>query len=333
MIGEIFILIIFVAFPVIGIVILSVLLFGSRVDRINTQVISMIKQTCPPDEVLAYLNTEGYSQKKAHRFLNNVTFGSRGSELKETALDELSSQNWFLAYKMQYFPPDETPADCLITPVKENFMFHKGSHMVPAFISAVLLLMAIGGWPYGFYVFVRIVVFASAIYLTFASERYKKTILAWIIIIVGVLFNPILPFEFSRETWQILDVVGAIAFFVSIPILSLSDFKVLADSVSRDIEAKHREKECVSQQNQYIDAEAFQSALNETLEGMGVKTESNLTPTPIQYTLEGKTLPEIEHLLDSHDLKLNPKALTSDGKLTPAGEKRVRKWLKEHYYT
>ena len=65
--------------------------------------------------------------------------------------------------------------------------------------------MAIGGWPYGFYVFVRIVVFCSAVYLTFAAEKYKKTTLAWFLIGIGVLFNPILSFEFPYHVWQILE--------------------------------------------------------------------------------------------------------------------------------
>ena len=97
-------------FIIIGVAVVGYLVFsisiGSRINRINARVISMIRQSRHLEEVLAYLQTEGYSLEKAHRFLNDITFGSRGSELKGSALDDLSAQNWMMAYTMEYFNPD-----------------------------------------------------------------------------------------------------------------------------------------------------------------------------------------------------------------------------------
>jgi len=50
-------------------------------------------------------------------------------------------------------------------------------------------------------------------YLAYNSE---KKIWACIFGLVALLFNPIIPFYFQRETWQIIDVGVAIIFFISL---------------------------------------------------------------------------------------------------------------------
>ena len=84
----------------------------------------------------------------------------------------------------------------------------------PPLISGILLLVAIGGWPYDFYVFVRFVVCGSALYLSYWSIKLKRPVITFLISGVGVLFNPIFSFEFPYETWQIFDAIGAILMFV-----------------------------------------------------------------------------------------------------------------------
>jgi len=83
-------------------------------------------------------------------------------------------------------------------------------------ISGILLLLAIPtGWPYGFYQFLRWTIFISSILI--AYDFYKSRLSIWTFVFgaTAVLFNPIAPIYLSKETWIILDFIGAILFFTA----------------------------------------------------------------------------------------------------------------------
>lgn len=73
-----------------------------------------------------------------------------------------------------------------------------------------LLLAAFGSWPYNFYVLMRIVVCVS--FALFAIVLHGQRMHEWETALGcwALLFNPIIPFHFARDTWQWLNVTAAI---------------------------------------------------------------------------------------------------------------------------
>jgi len=83
-------------------------------------------------------------------------------------------------------------------------------------LAILFLLGALGDNSYGYYQFLRWVILATGAYSTYAIYKLGNNTWAWIFGIIAVLFNPIIPFTFQRETWQTIDVIVAIVFFVSL---------------------------------------------------------------------------------------------------------------------
>ena len=84
-------------------------------------------------------------------------------------------------------------------------------------IMAVLLLLgALGNWPYSYYQILRWFVFAVGGYSAYLSHSSRKETWAWIFVATAILFNPIAPFYFSKNTWQFIDIIGAIVFCISL---------------------------------------------------------------------------------------------------------------------
>ena len=88
---------------------------------------------------------------------------------------------------------------------------------IVSIISIVILLLAIPPiWPYGYYILLRWVVTASAIFLVWIAYNLKKTFWLFLMGIIALLFNPIVPIHLNKETWVIIDLIVATLFFVSI---------------------------------------------------------------------------------------------------------------------
>lgn len=86
-----------------------------------------------------------------------------------------------------------------------------------AVIAAVMLLLAIPSiWPYGYYQLLRWVVAGSAAFIAYLAYNIGKISWMWILIVIGILFNPIVPFYLDKEVWVIIDLVAAVTFFLSI---------------------------------------------------------------------------------------------------------------------
>ena len=81
--------------------------------------------------------------------------------------------------------------------------------------AALLLFWALGGHPYSYYQFLRWAVLIAGAYSSYDAYENKKVAWAWIFGIMAVLFNPIIPFYMSKETWQTVDLIGGIIFLVS----------------------------------------------------------------------------------------------------------------------
>ena len=82
--------------------------------------------------------------------------------------------------------------------------------------SGILLLLGIPtGWPYTYYILLRWAILISSAII--AYNFYNSKLQVWALIFAGVafLFNPIIPIYLSKQTWVILDFIGACLFFVA----------------------------------------------------------------------------------------------------------------------
>ena len=65
------------------------------------------------------------------------------------------------------------------------------------------MISIIGGGPAGAY----------SAYLAYEEKRNTW---AWIFGIIAILFNPVIPFTFAKETWQVIDIATAIVIFINV---------------------------------------------------------------------------------------------------------------------
>ena len=79
-----------------------------------------------------------------------------------------------------------------------------------------ILLGAMETHPYSYYQLLRWVVCATAAYSAYRYLEADRTALVWVFGIMAILFNPLVPFYLDKDTWQLLDLVAAVIFAVSI---------------------------------------------------------------------------------------------------------------------
>jgi hypothetical protein len=86
---------------------------------------------------------------------------------------------------------------------------------VPAWVGAIALFLAILSMPYEFYVLLRLVVPAMAIWVCTIAGGQKKTGCVVVFTLAAFLWNPLMPIELPRGAWAFPDIVGAILFGVA----------------------------------------------------------------------------------------------------------------------
>ena len=90
------------------------------------------------------------------------------------------------------------------------------SYIIGSLITSGLLIWALSDHPYSYYIILRWVVCGVAIWGVYKSIMCEKFIFSWILGAIALLFNPILRFHFSRETWAPIDIITAVVLLVSI---------------------------------------------------------------------------------------------------------------------
>lgn len=76
----------------------------------------------------------------------------------------------------------------------------------------LLILAAVGSWPYGFYMLLRLVVCVASIFIAWRLGQHRP--LMWVFIFIAILYNPVFRVAFERDTWSILNVVSALPYVV-----------------------------------------------------------------------------------------------------------------------
>ena len=81
-------------------------------------------------------------------------------------------------------------------------------------VAAIVLFGGLGFHPYSYYEFLRWIVSASAFYALYLSHHAKHPAWSWMFGIIGVLFNPIIPFYLAQSTWQSFDFIAGVIFII-----------------------------------------------------------------------------------------------------------------------
>lgn len=78
-------------------------------------------------------------------------------------------------------------------------------------VPAVLLVLALLPWPYGYYTFLRLGVCAVSGWLAYEQWRHDNAVSGWVVGLgaTALLFNPLLPIHLTREIWNVLDLAAA----------------------------------------------------------------------------------------------------------------------------
>lgn len=90
----------------------------------------------------------------------------------------------------------------------------KNLKLIPI-ISGILLLLAIGSLPYGYYQFLRLAVCASGAWMAYEFNKSEHFGLMIVFGVVALVFNPVVPVYLDKGTWVLIDLLAASLFFYS----------------------------------------------------------------------------------------------------------------------
>ena len=88
-------------------------------------------------------------------------------------------------------------------------------HLVPCLIAAAMAFTAIADLPYGYYMLMRLVVCATAVYVIVIAAKSRQMWAVWLYAILGLLFNPLMPVHLTKGIWQPLDFLAATALVIA----------------------------------------------------------------------------------------------------------------------
>lgn len=88
---------------------------------------------------------------------------------------------------------------------------------IPTIIVSLFLFYAgfEGFDSYATYALLGIFVCVISAITAFGCHAKRQQFLTWLFIIIAVLFNPVIEIHFSREVWDVIDIVSAVVFSVS----------------------------------------------------------------------------------------------------------------------
>ncbi len=89
-------------------------------------------------------------------------------------------------------------------------------------ISAILLLLALERQRYGYFTFLRFIVFGVAVYGAYFASKPERIVLVLAFVIIAILFNPLIPIHLRRGTWHFIDLAVAAFLIISIFVLRKS---------------------------------------------------------------------------------------------------------------
>lgn len=91
----------------------------------------------------------------------------------------------------------------------------------------LLIYAIISKQSYGFYIFLRIFIFFSSLYLAYLAYEYKEK--QWLIrfIIIVFVYNPIIRLPLGKDFWEFINLITLLLF-----VSSLFKFKIKQDEIN-----------------------------------------------------------------------------------------------------
>ena len=77
-------------------------------------------------------------------------------------------------------------------------------------ILAILLLLCLLDWPYGYYQFVRFAAMVGFAYLAFNANQKQNSTQVFFYIALALLFQPFFKIALGRVLWNVVDVIVAV---------------------------------------------------------------------------------------------------------------------------
>lgn len=82
-------------------------------------------------------------------------------------------------------------------------------------VAAIFCFLAIADLPYGFYRLVRWLTCGVAIASAMQWHAKERVGWVWIMALIAILFNPLMPFYFPKNIWMIFDAAVGACFIAS----------------------------------------------------------------------------------------------------------------------
>ncbi|WP_028313217.1 DUF6804 family protein [Desulfatibacillum aliphaticivorans] len=85
--------------------------------------------------------------------------------------------------------------------------------LISKIVSILMLLWALYPEnPYGYYVFLRIVLFIICIFFVIDAKEKQNTPMAVAFGITGIIYNPVMSIHLTREIWSVINVLTVFLF-------------------------------------------------------------------------------------------------------------------------
>ncbi len=90
-------------------------------------------------------------------------------------------------------------------------------YLTISIVSLLLIVATLFKLPYGFYMFLKIVVTGYCIYEIYQLYQiYKNNLNYYIIyVLIAVLYNPIIRIQLNKPLWNIINIITIVLFWVS----------------------------------------------------------------------------------------------------------------------
>ena len=76
-----------------------------------------------------------------------------------------------------------------------------------ATVSIFLLVLALFKFPYGYYTLLRLFLFITSCCYFYNNSKQKSNLFyGWLIL--GLIYNPIIPVYLSRDIWQVINILS-----------------------------------------------------------------------------------------------------------------------------
>jgi len=94
---------------------------------------------------------------------------------------------------------------------------HPTARLLVHWVPVIMLVLAFGAWPYGYFMLLRVIVFLAASLLALDIYRRTGDFRLWcaVFVAIAVLFNPILPVHLTRAVWGVVDPAVAALFIAN----------------------------------------------------------------------------------------------------------------------